>query len=76
MANFEQALKWMDAGKPVRREHWYPGGYIYRRDDGVLMGHGASIPLDYEYHGLNSDSYNATNWELYEETKGKKTYTN
>ena len=60
MANFKQALDWLNEGKKVRLSGWGVKRYIFKCEEDIYDDEGYVDRIDF------SNVFN-TDWELYEE---------
>lgn len=72
MADFKQAVKWMDEGLKIHRiDGWRNDKEVYLFDgcDGAIMEYNPCIELEghIDKPGLTTNDYGAEDWEIYEE---------
>ncbi len=66
MVNFEQAIRWLEEGKGVKRTNWRIDGEVHLilKDKKVFDCYGKEYRFDY-------DDITTKNWILYKKTKSR-----
>ncbi len=66
MANFEQAIKWLEEGKGIKRTNWRIDGEVHLilKGEKVFDSYGKEYRFDY-------DDVTIKNWILYKKTKSR-----